>query len=122
MKTEAEIMMELRVKASEDGMRLWRNNSGAFETSDGRYVRFGLGNDSKKLNDAIKSSDLIGIKPIVITEEHVGMTIGQFCCREVKSGNWIYRNTQREKAQRAFIDLVNSMGGDASFYNGELYK
>jgi hypothetical protein len=117
--TEADIQAKLRLKASQCGMRLWRNNVGVLCDSTGRPIRYGLANDSAELNKVLKSSDLIGIRPVVITQDMVGKTIGQFVAREVKSSSWIFRNTNREKAQLAFINLINSLGGDAKFYNGE---
>ena len=71
------------------------------------------------MNDAIKSSDLIGIRPVVITEQHVGTVIGQFVAREIKAGDWKYRGSAREKAQGKFLELVASLGGDAAFANKE---
>lgn len=100
------------------GCVLWRNNVGALRDRFKRLVRFGLANDSKKLNDILKSSDLIGIRKIAITEDMVGKTIGQFLCREIKKSDWKYKGTDREKAQLAFIDLVKEMGGDADFATG----
>ncbi len=121
MSDEQKILAECRLKASKEGTRLWRNNVGALYAQDGRFIRFGLANESKQLNDNLKSSDLIGIKPILITPDHVGTTIGQFICREIKKSNWSYKGTKREQAQKRFIDLVNKMGGDACFFNGDIY-
>lgn len=117
--TESDIQTRIRLEASRKGIKLWRNNVGVLMDRNGRPVRYGLANDSAQLNAVIKSSDLIGIKPVVITAEMVGKIMGQFVAREIKASNWIYKDTDREKAQQAFIDLINSLGGDAAFCNGE---
>ena len=118
--SESDVQAEIRLQASREGARLWRNNLGAVHTDDGRFIRYGLANDTQAMNKLIKSSDLIGIKPVSITHRHIGAIIGQFFAREVKAGNWNYSGTEREIAQLKFIQLVTSMGGDAKFTTGEL--
>jgi len=118
MTSESGVSSEIRLEASQLGARLWRNNVGALLTPSGQFMRFGLANDSAQLNRVIKSADLIGIRPIVITPEHVGQTIGQFISREVKNPDWKYTGTDRERAQLAWAELVNSLGGDACFTTG----
>lgn len=113
--SEASIKNRIRLEASQKGSRLWINNVGAFSTINGDFVRYGLANESSRQNKHIKSSDLIGIKPLEITQEHVGLKIGQFLCREVKRSNWRYADTEHEKAQLNWIRLINSLGGDAAF-------
>ena len=101
--------------------RIWplRNNSGALPNPDtGVPVRFGLGNVSKAFNEVMKSSDLIGVEPVVITQDMVGKTIGRFWARECKPEGWTFKGTEREVAQKNFIDKVNSLGGNAAFTNG----
>lgn len=118
--SEAGIQATIRLEASRKGLRLFRNNVGAFENPQtGRWVRYGLANDSKQMNQQIKSSDLIGIRPVVIEQGHVGQTIGQFVAREVKEGGWRWSGTKREQAQLRFLQLIASFGGDACFANGE---
>jgi len=112
--SEADLYARVKLEYEKRGVKLWRNNSGAVKI-DNRFVRFGLANESAALNDVFKSSDLIGIRPLIITQEMVGKTVGQFVAREVKTENWKYKNTKREKAQKAFIDLINKLGGDADF-------
>lgn len=113
--SEAAIQSDRRVRASEKGGRLWRNNVGALIDSRGIPIRYGLANDTAKMNKVIKSSDLIGIYPIVIQPEHVGHTIGQFDCEEVKHEGWFFTGTPHEVAQLRWINLVLSLGGRARF-------
>lgn len=112
---EARVQDDVRLAASRRGFRLWRNNVGAFKADNGGFVRYGLCNDSARLNAKLKSSDLIGIRPVKITPAHVGKTIGQFVAFEVKRGGWRYRGKGREEAQLRFLGLVVSLGGLARF-------
>ncbi|MEG1884859.1 MAG: hypothetical protein RR182_01125 [Alistipes sp.] len=115
---EAAVQAHVRLEASRVGGRLWRNNVGAIQDSRGVPVRYGLANDSKQMNDVIKSSDLIGLRPVLIGPQHVGATIGQFVAREVKEPTWHYTGSAREVAQLKFLELVASLGGDAAFATG----
>ncbi len=117
-KPESVVQNEVRVEASQKGKRLWRNNVGvAMDERGNRTIRYGLVNESKRMNEAVKSSDLIGISPVLITPSHVGTTIGQFVARETKRSTWIYKDTKHERAQFKFIEIVLSLGGDACFAN-----
>ena len=69
--------------------------------------------------EAVSRCRTAGIRPVMITTEHVGTVIGQFVAREIKAGGWKYRDSGREKAQGKFLQLVASLGGDASFANRE---
>lgn len=117
-RSEAVVSAQVRVEAAERGGILWRNNVGAALDRNGRTVRYGICNDSRRVNARFKSSDLIGILPVKITVKHVGSVIGQFFARECKKADWIYKGTDREKAQLRFIELVTSMGGNAAFTRG----
>ena len=119
-KSEAAVQQLVRLQAAQQGALLWRNNVGVMTDSRGVPVRYGLANDTKALNEKIKSSDLIGLRPVRITPAHVGTVIGQFWAREVKAEGWAYTGTAHEEAQLQFITLVNSHGGDAKFTTGEL--
>lgn len=117
-KGEAWAQSTVRLAASREGVKVFRNNVGALKDERGRLVRFGLGNDSAALNDVLKSADLIGIKPLLIQPCHVGLVIGQFWSREVKAPGWQYTGAGREPAQAAWMRLVISAGGDAAFTTG----
>jgi len=128
--SEAAVQAKVRLEASRKGARLWRNNVGGAYTADeygrngtlirsGSFLRYGLCNSSEAENKAIKSSDLIGLRPIQIKQHHIGYTFGVFVAREVKPANWQYTGTDREKAQLKFLEIVASLGGDAAFTVGE---
>ena len=108
----------MRTEARRLGSTLFRNNSGVLNDALGRPVRFGLGNESKKQNEHIKSSDLIGITPIIITQEMVGKTIGVFTSLEIKREDWTFSpKDKREVAQKNWIDFILMHGGFAGFAN-----
>lgn len=119
----------LRVTAPKIGAMLLRNNSGACkevrEDQDGmpvptgRMIRYGLGNDSKKLNEKWKSPDYIGPTPILIKPRHVGMTIGAFTVVETKHPGWTKPENDRDRAQEAFMVSVCQLGGIAMFVTHE---
>jgi len=117
LKTEAGVQASIMLGASSTGSRLWRNNSGAATDQSGRLIRYGLANTSAVASKRIKSSDLIGIRPILIGPEHVGQTFGQFVAIEVKAPGWKYRGNDREKAQMRYIQIVVGLGGHAKFSN-----
>lgn len=117
--SEAHVQARIRLEAASKGMRLWRNSVGALTDERGIPVRFGLANDSPKVNKVLKSGDLIGIRPIHIGPQHVGQVIGQFVSRECKKSSWRYTGTEHEVAQANWVQLVNSLGGDAAFANWE---
>lgn len=117
--SEAAILNLVRVEASKKGCRLWRNNLGAAYLRDGTFLRYGLANESSGMNKQIKSADLIGIRPVKITEKMIGVTIGQFISREIKKTDWKYKGDEREKAQLNWAELILSMGGDACFATKE---
>jgi hypothetical protein len=118
-KSEAAVTSIVRLEASKKNCRLWRNNRGAFKNEYGQWVHYGLANESGKMNDFIKSSDLIGIRPVKIRETMVGLTIGQFVSREIKKSDWTYTGTDAEKAQLKWLELITSLGGDACFATRE---
>jgi len=117
-RSESWVQSAVRLHASRLGIYTFRNNVGALPDKTGRPVRYGLANDSAAMNRALKSADLIGVRPLVITEAHVGHKVGQFWSRECKPAGWRYTGRGREPAQLAWINLINSCGGDAAFATG----
>ena len=113
--SEAAVSQRVRLEASKRGLRLWRNNNGAAMDADGRQIRYGLANDSASLNKRVKSHDLIGITPHVVTQADVGKTVGVFTSYEVKRGDWRFTGTEREIAQRTRLEIVLSLGGISKF-------
>lgn len=86
---ESEIQQLVRLKASQLGAILWRNNQGAYKDPKGYYIRYGVCNPG--------GSDLIGIFK------------GRFLAIECKVPG---KNANPE--QQSFIDMVNKLGGIAA--------
>lgn len=97
---------------------IWRNNTGVLFDQTGRPVRYGLSNDNAEINREIKSSDLIGITPVLITPAMYGQILGVFTALECKPSNWSFKNNdERATAQLKFHNIVRDHGGFAGFVN-----
>lgn len=118
--SEAWAQSHARLQAAYGGHMLWRNNVGSLQDKTGRWVRYGLANESAKENEAIKSADLIGIYRLRITPEMVGQIVGQFWSLEAKEPGWSYTGQGREPAQAAWAQLVTINGGRAEFTTGAI--
>ncbi|AXH72122.1 MAG: VRR-NUC domain-containing protein [Siphoviridae sp. ctdc_1] len=83
---------------------------------DGRWVRFGLANDSKQTNEQFKSGDLVGITPRMVMPEHIGQIWGIFTNAECKPRGWKFTpGDKRAVAQLVFNNHVIKYGGIAGF-------
>lgn len=85
---ESDILQQVRLRASQLGAILWRNNTGMLRNDQGRPVFYGL---------CKGSSDLIGIFK------------GRFTALEIKQPG-----KHPTPEQKAFIDAVNKAGGIAA--------
>lgn len=90
-------MKAVRTQLSDAGTLNFRNNVGKLQDKTGRWVTFGL---------CKGSSDIIGIRPVMITQSMVGLTIGQFVAVEVKT-----KGKKPTLEQLHFIQMVNEKGG-----------
>lgn len=117
--SEAAVQSAVRLEAASKGVHLFRNNVGSMIDSRGVPVRFGLANESEQVNSAIKSADLIGWRPLLIEQYHVGQCVAVFVSRECKPAGWYYTGNKHELAQLAWLQLVTASGGDAAFCAGE---
>jgi len=88
---------------------LLRNNNGACQDKTGRLIRYGLGHT--KPDQELRSSDLIGWTPVVITPDMIGKTVAVFTAVEVKTEGWTRPTDEREIAQQRFVELVRNSGG-----------
>lgn len=113
--SEAYVQSVVRLQAAKSGAHLWRNNVGAAEMKRGGYVRFGLANDSPKLNAVLKSADLIGWRPHVVVPDDVGKKVAIFLSVECKSPTWRPGSDPRYAAQLRWAEAVRRDGGDAQF-------
>ena len=109
--SEQRLQSELRIEASRRGCALWRNNTGVAIDKTGRAIRYGLANDSARINAVFKSSDLIGITPI----HHAGLTFGVFTAFECKRIGFKGPSTDHEQAQNNYLMKVAALGGIARF-------
>lgn len=102
------------------GSQNWRNNSGAGLVADERgverMVRWGLANESPQENARIKSSDIIGITPVLIEPHMCGYWLGVFTALEIKPSGWhLTPGDKRGQAQAKFHQLVKDACGFAGF-------
>ncbi len=116
---ESDLQQFIQMEGPKYGCQLLRNNSGAFKDATGRWLRFGLGNVSKKHSDKIKSSDLIGFTRVTITSADIGKTFAVVTAVEVKDPSWNpdKKFDAHELAQWAFIAWIKAAGGFAGFAN-----
>lgn len=123
-RSESNVQSRVRLAAPGAGMRLWRNNVGVLTDERGVPVRYGLANDTKALNERLKSHDLIGWRRVVISPAMVGSLIAQFVSLECKHESWQpARPTNagayaHEQAQERWAALVVADGGYSRFVTG----
>ena len=117
--SEAHVDSLISLEASQKDILWMRNNVGACQDKTGRVIRYGLLNESKNMNQDIKSPDRIGIRRIVVTPEMVGSSVGQFVAREIKHAAWTGKTlSAHEQAQLRCLQLFLRYGADAAFANG----
>lgn len=118
MTSEAAITSLSQLECASIGLLTMRNNVGACLDAQGRMIRYGLMNESEKVNKEFKSSDVIGITPVMIGPQHLGRVLGIFTALEMKASDWKYRpSDEHAKAQQRFISLVQAYGAIAGFVN-----
>lgn len=117
---ENSVAQRVQLEAARLGILTMRNNVGACQDETGRFIRYGLMNESAKLNARIKSSDYIGITPVQAYVEGIGWTIlGVFTAIETKASDWQFNpSDERAVAQLKFHDIVRQHGGFAGFATG----
>jgi hypothetical protein len=115
--SEEVVAAECRLELGKHGIITMRNNVGVLEDINGRPVRYGLCNETKAMNQALKSSDDILAIPYVVKPHDVGRTIGRIGGLEYKKRNWVFTGQGREAAQSNFHRMLNSIGGIGLFAN-----
>ena len=120
---ETNLQNRIRLALSNMGIINWRNNTGmgwAGKVLKGpRHAHLGekdiLIRNARPLHAGLckGSSDVIGIKPTVITEDMVGQTVGIFYACEVKQPKGRVTDDQK-----IFAEVINSVGGVARIVIG----
>lgn len=87
----------LKMLNSLHGVRVYRNNSGAWKAPNGAYIRYGIGPGG---------SDILGYRSVVITQSMVGQRFAQFLAIEGKQGDGYLTD-----AQSHFLSEAVSAGG-----------
>ena len=95
--SEQELQQRIRLELGRGPVRLWRNNVGALRDQRGRLVSYGL---------CTGSSDLIGLRRLRVTPEHLDQELAVFCALEIKS-----QRGRPTAEQQRFLALVQAMGG-----------
>ena len=89
-------MNRIMLAMSKKGWLVWRNQVGLFKTMDGtRTIPIGIKG----------SSDLMAIKPTVITPDMVGQTLAVFVAVEVKTATG-----RQSEPQKKWQQAVEKMG------------
>lgn len=107
------------------GYRLARNNVGVLLDKRGVPVRYGLWNQTREMNERIKSSDYVGWRPLLITPDMVGDVVAQFAAIEFKHEGWAPSGLgdkaryAHEQAQLRFLEMVRADGGYGVFDSGK---
>lgn len=91
---ETKIQNKIMMAMSKKGWLCWRNQVGLFKTMDGRTVNIGVKG----------SSDLMAIKPTVITPNMVGQTLPIFVAVEVKTATG--RQSEPQKKWQAAVEKL----------------
>lgn len=95
--SEQELQQRIRLELGTGPVRLWRNNVGALRDPRGRLVSYGL---------CTGSSDLIGLRQLTISPEHLGQQLAVFSAIEVKT-----RRGRPTAEQERFLAVVQRLGG-----------
>lgn len=125
MKTsQSERLNRLRIHASENNGRLFRNNVGEAWAGKSKWVLTNIGKlftliapSRIKFGLTEGSSDLIGWRTVIVTEDMVGKQIAVFRAVEEKTG----RDSLSED-QANFLNQVSSAGGIAELAISEKGK
>ena len=107
---ETNIVREIMLAFSKLGLKIFRNNSAQGWAGESVALKNGdrLIKNPYPLHAGLckGSSDLIGFKPVEITQEMIGKKVAIFTACEVKT-----KTGRATPEQIAFIDMVNKNGG-----------
>lgn len=108
--SERRIQSEILLALAEHGLSGWRQNVGTGWAGEVQKLKDGsvLIRNPRPLKAGLcrGSSDIIGLRPVVVTPEMVGQTLAQFAAIEVKQPG-----SYPTKDQRHFLEFVQSKGG-----------
>jgi hypothetical protein len=98
--SEADILARVRIRLSQLGARIWRNNCGVLPDRRGIPIRFGVANPG--------GSDLIGYHTVLVTPGMVGARVAVFVACEAKAPSGV-----PTREQHHFLETVAADGGIA---------
>ena len=108
--SERRIQSEILLALTELGLSGWRQNVGTGWAGDVQKLKDGsvLIRNPRPLHSGLcrGSSDIIGLRQLIITPEMIGQTIAQFAAIEVKQPG-----SYPSKEQRHFLEFVQGKGG-----------
>jgi hypothetical protein len=106
MADEQAIQNKIRIAfGARPDLKLFRNNTGAYKDKNGQFIRFGL---------CVGSSDLIGLRSVVVTPDMVGKRVALFAALEIKT-----EKGRPTADQTRFLHVVSEMGGLAGIARNE---